>query len=138
MRCQARHVLLFGILLGLAASGCSSASDKGTVRGEVTLDGQPLKEGVIRFVPADGNSATADARILDGRYEAQVPPGQKRVEISAPKVVGKGKRMYDTPDSPTVDDVRELLPARYNARSELRLTVQAGTQEKKFELKTDK
>ena len=52
---------LFALTLCLAAvGGCSSTSGKGTVAGEVTFDGQPLKEGVIRFVPVDGKSPTAD------------------------------------------------------------------------------
>ena len=66
-------------------------------------------------------------------FTAQVPPGAKRVEISAPKVVRKIK-MYDTPDSPVVEETAELLPARYNVRSDLTMTVQRGSQEKRFEL----
>jgi len=104
------------------------------VSGEVTLDGKPLKEGVIRFVPEDGKSPTADAPVADGKFQATVPAGKKRVEISAPKVVGK-RKMYDTPDSPVVDEVAELIPAKYNVRSELTLTVGRGAQKEKFELK---
>ena len=66
---------------------------------------------------------------------ATVPPGEKRVEISAAKVVRKIK-MYDTPDSPVVDETAELLPARYNVHSELTMTVQKGAQEKRFDLKS--
>ena len=44
--------------------------------------------------------------------------------------------MYDAPDSPSVDEVAELLPDRYNVRSELTMTVQSGAQEKRFELKS--
>ena len=76
--------------------------------GETNTLGAPLKEGVIRFVPVDGQTPTADAPIVNGRFSATVPVGKKRVEISAPRVVGK-RKMYDTPDSPVVDDVAELL-----------------------------
>src|SRR5687768_3380434 len=103
-----RGAVLFAWLLALACAGGCSEAGKATVSGQVTLDGQPLKEGVIRFVPADGRSTTADAPVVDGRFKAAVPPGEKRVEISAPKVVGKQK-MYDTPDSPAADVVVELL-----------------------------
>src|SRR4051812_46310676 len=128
-----RHAALVGCLLALAcAVGCSDGGT-GTVSGKVTLDGQPLKEGLIRFVPADGKSQNADATIKDGKYKAVVPLGEKRVEISASKVTGKHK-MYETPDSPTVDKVEELLPARYNTASDLKLTVKSGSQEKDYEL----
>jgi hypothetical protein len=132
----ARIVVWSGWFLALAcAGGCSSEAGKGSVNGEVVLDGVPLKEGTIRFVPSDGQTATADAAVSQGRFSATVPVGEKRVEITAPKVVGKQK-MYDTPDSPVVDQVEELLPARYNVRSELTMTVQKGSQQKRFELKS--
>ena len=135
MPCRSREVIVFGLFLGLGwAAGCSSSeAGKGTVSGEVTLDGQPLKEGRIRFVSADGLSATADTAIVDGRFRLKVPIGPMRVEISGRKVVGK-RRVYDTPNSPVVDEVGELLPARYNARSELTMTVEPGSQEKRFDL----
>ena len=62
-------------------SGCSADSKHGAVSGTVTLDGQAIKTGVIRFVPVDGRTATADAAIADGKFTANVPPGEKRVEI---------------------------------------------------------
>src|SRR5262245_28750207 len=128
-----RNAVLFAWALGVACAGCSGPNIS-TVTGEVTLDGQPLKEGIIRFVPVNGDTPTADAPIVNGRFKAPVPPGQKRVEISAPKP-GKKRKAYDTPDSPEVEDVGELIPERYNAKSELPLTVQQGAQEKRFELK---
>jgi hypothetical protein len=126
-----------GLLVALiVCAGCSSAeSATGTVTGEVTLDGQPLKTGLIRFVPADGKTPTADTTITDGKFTAVVPLGEKKVEISAPKVVGKLK-MYDTPDSPVVEQTKDMIPQQYNVRTTLTLTVQKGTQEKKFELKS--
>jgi hypothetical protein len=126
---------LFPVMMLVALGGCSRDSARGTVTGEVKLDGEPLKQGIIRFVPADGKSPTADAGITDGKFTATVPVGEMVVEITAPKVVGKHKA-YDAPDSPVVEDVVELLPARYNVHSELRWTVQTGSQQKVFELKS--
>lgn len=123
-------------LISLVAHGCSSDSSKGTVTGTVTLDGQPLQSGLIRFVPADGQTPTAEATITDGEFTAQVPVGEKRISISAPKVVGK-RKAYETPDSPMVDIVEELLPARYNVTSELTLKVSGGRQDAPFDLKSD-
>ena len=126
-------VLAVGFLT-LAVGGCSSKST-GKVAGNVTLDGQPLESGVILFASADGSAQPAEAAIAMGRFEAVVPPGEKRIEIRAPKVTGK-KKMYDTPDSPTVDVVVELLPKRYNVDSELKMTVDGSEQTQDFELKS--
>ncbi len=115
--------------------GCSADAKHGTVSGTVTLDGQPLKSGTIRFDAADGRTAAADASITDGKYSVKMPPGEKRVSITSPKVIGK-KKMYDTPDSPVVDVTEELLPKRYNAQSELTLTVKLGDQDAPFDLKS--
>lgn len=120
------------LALGLSA-GCSGGEAVGTVTGQVTLDGQPMKKGLIRFVPADGKSSGVGADVVDGKYTAQVPVGEVKVEITADRVVGKQK-MYDTPDSPTVDKVVPAVAERFNVATELRMTVQAGSQEKSFEV----
>ena len=86
----------------------------------------------FRLVPTDPTKGgTAGATIKDGKFTADVPVGELRVEISAPKVVGK-RKAYDTPDSPTVDIVEDLIPARYNVNSELKVTVKKGGQKETF------
>src|SRR5690349_11768984 len=110
-----RKVCLLALCCTLLGS-CSGDPNHGTISGTVTLDGQPLRSAVIHFVPADGQTASADAQVEDGTFSAKVPIGAKNVAISAPKVVGK-RKMYDTPDSPTVDKVEELVPAQYNSAS---------------------
>jgi hypothetical protein len=125
------------VVVALPVIGCSSDATQGTVDGKITLDGQSVKSGVIRFVPADGLSPTADTTFTEGTFSAKVPVGEKRVEITAPKVVGT-KKMIQTPDSPTVEIVKELLPERYNVRSELTITVVAGRQQKDFALESGK
>lgn len=130
-------MLSFSIVSVLIAAGCSTDSSHGTVTGTVTLDSGPLEKGLIRFVPADGQTATADATIENGAFTARVPVGEKRITISAPKVVGK-RKMYETPDSPMVDVVQELLPERYNVRSELTITVAGGEQVQEFALSSGK
>ena len=131
-----RHAtLLLAALLSVVFAGCSSKPAGGTVKGTVTLDGQPLTAGQVLFVAVDQGSPSAEATIAAGEFEALVPLGEKRVEIRAPKVTGK-KKMYNTPDSPTVDTVVELLPAKYNVNSELKMTVDGTAQEQNFDLQS--
>jgi hypothetical protein len=107
---------------------------KGVVKGEVTVDGGAVKTGLIKFIPVDGQTPSADAIITDGKYTGTVPLGDKRIEITASRVKGK-KRML--PDSPEEDDIEEIpLPERYNVKSELTLKVERGEQTKNFELKS--
>jgi len=131
-RCKLRLAFaVFSILVG----GCTDGSNMATVSGNVTVDGASLKSGLVRFVPADGQTASADAQIADGKYSVELPPGDKKLSFSVPKVVGQ-KKMYDTPDSPMIDITEELLPAKYNLKSELTYTVSEGDQTKDFELTT--
>jgi hypothetical protein len=136
-----RNIMLCFCLRGCAAVlafvvlvGCSGEGSKGTVEGTVTLNGQPLEKGLIRFVPVDGNSQPADGTIAGGKFTVIAPVGDFRVEITSPRVVGQAK-MYDTPDSPTVDKIAEAIPAKYNVQTELQMTVSKGkTENKQFDL----
>ena len=132
MRIFTSAFTLFVIAMTMLA-GCSSSTTHGTIQGTVTLDGTALDDGVVRFVPVDGASQTASVNVVAGEFKAVVPIGKTRVEFSAPKVIGRQK-MYETADSPEVDVVGELLPARYNVQSQLTLDVAAGSQPYALEL----
>jgi hypothetical protein len=123
----------FVVVIGLV--GCADKPEGSLVKGNVTFDGQPLQTGVIRFAAVDLGSQPTEAQIASGQFEAMVATGQKRVEIRSPKVTGK-KKVYNTPDSPTIDTVVELLPAKYNANSELTITVEGAEQVQNFDLKS--
>jgi hypothetical protein len=129
--------LLVGIVLtgAFLCAGCNSGSAKAKIRGKVTLDGQPVPTGSISFIPADGKGQTAGAMIQDGVYEAEVSAGSMRVEIRYAKVVGK-RKLYDTPDSPTVDRTEEQIPPKYNTQSQLVETITTKRSEINFDLKS--
>jgi len=105
------------------------------VSGEITLDGQPLKDGRIQFTPLDGQSQPGGATVVAGKFAAKVPVAKMKVQINGNKVIGK-KKAYDTPESPWMDEVVELVPPKYNINSELTLDVQPGQQSAKYELKS--
>ena len=126
------------VLVGL--NGCGKRADgpvTAPVTGQVTLDGTPLADGAISFMPANGVGIPSGAKITNGSYRADVPLGDKRVEIRAPKVVGQ-KAAYDAPDSPKIDIIQERIPARYNSDSDLKSSVVAGTNKADFKLDTPK
>jgi len=127
-------LLCFGILGGNA--GCGHSKDQGTVIGVVTLDGAPLAEGAVRFVPVAGDAPTSGANVAEGAFIAKVPFGQMRVEITAAKIVGTRKMYEGMDDSPLENIVEELIPTKYNVRSELTLDVKQGSQEASFQLES--
>jgi hypothetical protein len=124
---------VFAAAVGLLV-GCSGEGDTGEVSGTVNFDGKPVEDGAINFFPTDGKSPTAGDVIKDGKYSInKVPVGNMKVTISGSKVVGK-KKVYNTPESPEMPVTQELLPAKYNDKSELTFEVKRGANEKNWDL----
>ncbi len=69
------------VALGLSA-GCSKSADlnyqSARLEGEVTVDGQPIEDGTVQFVPANlADGPITQASIMKGRYvAAKVPLGK--------------------------------------------------------------
>jgi hypothetical protein len=129
-----RLVPAFAIGAAFFVGGCGGPP-RAKVRGTVTLDGKPIKNGSIEFFPISGQGQTAGVAIKDGAYSVDASVGEMKVSIRATEVIGQHKA-YDTPDSPMIDDVRSIIPARYNAQSELKRTLVAGDNEVNFDLAT--
>src|SRR5262245_59125792 len=131
-RSAAASVAMAAVLL---PPGCSGPP-YGDVRGEVTLDGQPVREGVVQFTPVDGSTPTAEALITEGKFSVRVPVTKHRVSISAPKVPPGSS---SSPNSKPIDSTwaaEQLIPARYNSRSELTAEVTKGVNDIPFHLKS--
>jgi hypothetical protein len=118
----------------LILAGCGQAMSE--VSGKVTVDGTPIDEGTISFYPADKKSQPAGGKIKDGMYSVQVPRGAMKVVISKPKVTGHKKLYPDDPKSKEYPVTKEDLPPKYSDRekTELKLDVTGGSQEKNWEL----
>jgi hypothetical protein len=127
------------VALAVAAGGCGKSDGKVPVRGSVSLDGEPLEQGRIELIPSDGKGTTTGAEILDGDFQLRADPGPKTVHITAQKVVGTEKMYPNDPKSPEHDIIEQLIPARYNARTELKCDIKAGENDDlSFSLESDK
>ncbi len=126
--------LLFCMLL--VVSGCAG-STRGAVQGKVTWDGDPLEEGEISFIPLDPKlGPTAGAPIRRGEYaiDAARGPvaGKYRVQINAFRKTGRkvwdgmGDEKAPAAQKNFVEEIEAFIPPRYNERSDLRATVEAG------------
>jgi hypothetical protein len=132
-----RRNRLAGLVIACVLLAGCEGSKFADVAGTVTLDGEPIADGSITFIPSDGQTPTAGGKIKDGKYAASVPIGTMKVAISYPKVSGT-KKLYDTPDSPVGYLYKEAVPARYNEQTELVLEVKAGRNTKDWELTAKK
>jgi hypothetical protein len=128
-----RDVRVVGLLLALTLGGCGQSM--ATISGKVTVDGAPLEKGTIAYVPAEGTGAPATVEVVNGAYQAQMTPGKKLIQISAPKVIGKRKE-YNGPNAPEVEISEESLPEKYNSKSELTFDAKGGANTKDWQVES--
>ena len=95
--------------------GCGPPKTKTVkVTGKITVDGNPIEMGTISFHAVDGEVVSGGGVIANGIYEAEVPPGKKKVLVVGQKVSGTEPLYKDMPDSPTRDTYQLLTPFEYN------------------------
>jgi hypothetical protein len=130
IRPPARRHFVTCCLFVVALIGCGpSGSEKYTVTGTVTFDGQPVPDGHIIFAPTEPGSAPDAGKIIQGKFELTATAGKKRVEIHASRESG--------PIDPVMGAVPRVpyIPARYNSASVLTAEVtKQGPRHLQFDL----
>jgi hypothetical protein len=124
--------------LGLFNAGCGGPDGPPTypVKGKVTLDGTPLKEGEVFFHDSAKVVDSDHGKIVDGVFEFRSKAGPHRVEITAFKQVGT-THVEGRPDKSGAPIMEPLVPPQYNIRSTLTADVQAkDVNEFTFDLKS--
>ena len=104
----------------LLTVGCSNKNGLVPISGQVRYDGQPVQQGFISFIPADGHGPGAETVIQDGRYGVDVAPGSKKVVIEGLEKIGE--RHIGGPESPLAPINKQYLPSRYSNRLHSELT----------------
>ena len=134
-----RHIAagFLGLFLLAVLVGCGG-DDKGSVEGTVTFDGQPVASGTVTFVKTEGGLVREGAVITDGAFQAQVPPGRYKIEVSAQKVVGKRKQKGFDGNMEEIELKDEYIPEWYNTKSELSEDIKPGRNTIKLDLKSKK
>jgi hypothetical protein len=133
-------------LAGIGIIGCGSGTRLGNVTGTVTLDGKPLEGVSVAFMPEQGGvaSGVTDA---SGKYELThtdgkgAPVGKNKVAVTTIKKSASTVDMSQIPsDSPEYEkmmkaggadyakQVKEPIPEKYNAKTELEFDVKSGSQ----------
>jgi hypothetical protein len=95
------------------------------VSGRVTLDGEPLDEAVIMFVPLEANARKTGGAVTAGRYvvprDVGLAAGRYRVEIADDPPIDSHGRPGTAPQP-----ARRRLPVMYATDSPLVVEVVAG------------
>ena len=106
------------------------------VTGTVTLDGDPLPDAMVIFTPMTGGRPAAGKTDAQGKYElvfsrdaSGALTGEHVVEISTAE--------EKTNDDGTVEITPEVVPAKYNLKTELRATIEEGPNTFDFDLDSE-
>ncbi len=121
--------ICFAAWLVVALMGCGGSTTgpkRSVTSGTVSFDGKPVATGQIRFLPLDGPPSQAPVTkgvyLVD--YKGGVPVGHVRVEIDSYEASGR-----DIPigaGGKTEKEVLQVLPAKFNAKSELKVEIKPG------------
>ncbi|MGL6193763.1 MAG: hypothetical protein ACRC2T_02965 [Thermoguttaceae bacterium] len=113
------------------------------VSGNVTLDGVPIKNGTISFLPSGLTGNSAAAEIVDGKYSTRVSGGEMFVRFSSlreptPEEIQERKDnpMFERSMSP-VDGKIEAIPAKFNSQSTMKTNITGPNKDLNFDLNTN-
>jgi hypothetical protein len=127
------------VLLALVLGVCTGCGGRTRIEGHVTLDGAPVDGGSISFFQGTGpgsdkgNAAIRGGQyVIDGERARNLTPGSYTVQIFWLQRLGasSGGNMDTSPA------VKQLIPAKYNTNSTLKMEVKPGTNKLDFDLKS--
>ncbi|TWT32817.1 hypothetical protein [Blastopirellula retiformator] len=113
--------------LAIFLIGCGKPAPN-IVSGSVTMNGTPVEQGEIMFLPTDGKGVVAAGPIVNGSFSMECQPGDKSVKITATKEQGIA------PDG--LPNYVSYIPAKYNTQTTLNAKVADGNNDEfNFDLK---
>lgn len=122
-----------GFAVCVLACGCGGSKfPTATVEGSVSVNGQPVAEGIISFVPLEVREAKeAVAEIRDGKYRATgVLQGRVLVRFQAVKETG---RVIHDPVEGSGPEKVSIIPPQYEKGIEL--TIKSSKETHDFDLR---
>ncbi|MEX0792003.1 MAG: carboxypeptidase regulatory-like domain-containing protein [Pirellulaceae bacterium] len=135
--------LILGLCAMVSVAGCGGGgetSDLGKVGGQVTLNGKPLEEATLEFVPEQGGRPSIGTTDADGNYTmlyradspgALIGPHLVRITSQRSQSGGEG-------GEPLVQAQPERVPQAYNDKTTLKVEVKQGSNTHDFTLEGDR
>ena len=126
-------------MLAAAVSGCGGEDgpEIAGVHGKITMDGKPLANATVVFIPESGRPGGARTD-EDGEYVLNFSGGRQgamlgknTIRISTLSDPSENEDGTTTPGSP------ETVPMKYNAMSELTFVVEQGDNEANFDISSE-
>lgn len=143
-----------GLLLPFVLlAGCDAGLSG--VTGQVKLDGNPVPNAIVTFIPVAGGSSASATTDPQGKYTLMsvlgdgLPPGKYKVSISSAPAAAQPAPEIDmnspeylkmasgaANESALAKPQKDPIPEKYNSATELTQEVTAGDQTVDFDLKS--
>jgi hypothetical protein len=137
------NLALVALAVCVFSVGCAKPTgpNQGNVSGTVKLDGKPIEQGSINFLPAEGvKGQVTGGEIKDGQYKLAdkkaAALGMNRVEIRALRKSGKKVPKPMAPQGEMVDELVEAVAPRFNTDSKLTFEIKAGENTANFDVES--
>ncbi|MGL4941849.1 MAG: hypothetical protein ACRC46_01500 [Thermoguttaceae bacterium] len=134
--------VMVSVFVVIGYTGCSN-DGLVAVSGEITLDGTPLKSGVISFMPVGNAGVSASGLIQDGKYQLRISPVPMMVSITAERLPTdeeitkrKSNPMLVNSMTPVETMTVQYIPKEYNESSKLRIDAKTSLRDLDFALKS--
>jgi hypothetical protein len=132
---QRSLIILLSLFTPVMVLGCGG-TDRQSVEGTVTFNGEKVQSGKITFEPIQGTEGpTGGALIKDGTFsipkERSIYPGTFRVKITATKKTGRKAKDID---GNVFDEELPYIPNKYNKASTLTRKITDGQNKLTFDL----
>lgn len=123
-----RSRLTVSLLLGALVSGCGEEGpDIAYVTGQIKMDGEPLPNATVVFIPMSGGRPAGARTDENGEYELNFGSGRQGA------MLGENKVRITTLSDPMEDEEGNMMPGspekvpmQFNTATELRFTVEPG------------
>jgi len=134
LRLDARLTMVSVAMLILL--GCGPAN-RGSVVGVVSVEGEPVESGTIRFTRVDREGPSFGTKIENGNYEIRAAEGPTvgtyYVTISGRRATGK-MIPVDGTENLTYPETVRVVPESYETGNQLEREIKAGKNELDFDL----
>ncbi len=120
---------IFAIGLGC---GRGDLPDLGYVTGTVTMDGKPLEGAIVEFHSDAGGRPGVGVTDAEGKYELKYTGGVEGSKIGPAEV----SITTEWPEGEPPEGESETIPQKYNSKTTLKETVEAGNNTFDFNLES--
>jgi hypothetical protein len=122
-----RQTLLHFVVAAVLAGCSGSSSGRVEVSGGVKLQGQPLRDGAIRFVPLDGQDTVSGAPVVGGKYAIPrrngLKPGKYLVQLTSGDGPAPANEEAAAPGGSANVVSADRIPEDWNVRSRQQVEV---------------